>query len=685
MKLKLSDEVQFVKGVGPKWAERLSKLEIKTVRDLLYYFPREYEDRSQISQIKYTAVGEQANFKVEVLKIDYQKIRYNLDLLRVTFSDGSDVVNGIWYNQSYLRDQFNVGDKYLISGKISEKNWRKYKRKEINNPVYEKLESEASVLNTGRIVPVYSLTEGITQRRLRRVIANALKSYASLLKDQLPDSIRKKEDFPDLKTSILGMHFPKNEKHQKISRRRLAFEEFFYLQLYALEEKKKYNDLVGIQHQFKEKESQDFLAGLGFELTDAQKQVYSEIRKDMESKKTMSRLLQGDVGSGKTVVAALALLQTVANGFQGIFMAPTEILAEQHFLNFKELLNDFDYDIHLLTGSVKASERRQIETEIEAGKTDLIIGTHALFQESLNYNNPGLIVIDEQHRFGVEQRHSLKEKGDSPDLLIMTATPIPRSMAMLIYGDLDLSVIDEMPPGRKKIATFWRRENRRKQIYAFLKEKIEAGRQAYIVCPLIEKSEEMPELISAEELYNDLQSGILKDYKLALIHSSIPADEKKEIMEKFRDGEIDVLVATTVIEVGVDVSNASIMVIENAERFGLAQLHQLRGRVGRGRHQSYCILISNPPGEDASHRLEIMCKSNNGFLIAEEDLKMRGPGEFFGTKQHGIDDLKVASLIDDQKLLVDARDEAQKIVKDENWQQKYNNLAKIISKIELKI
>jgi ATP-dependent DNA helicase RecG len=685
MKFKLSDEVKFIKGVGPKWAERLSKLGIKTVRDLLYYFPREYEDRSQISQIKYTAVGEQANFKVEVLKIDYQKIRYNLDLLRVTFSDGSDVVNGIWYNQSYLRDQFQEGDKYIISGKISEKNWRKYKRKEINNPVYEKIGSDASVLNTGRIVPIYSLTEGITQRRLRRVIANALKSHVFLLEDQLPETIRKDHNFPGLKTAILGMHFPKNEKHQKLSRERLAFEEFFYLQLYALEEKKKYNDLKGISHHFKEKESEKFLTALDFELTDAQKRVSSEIRKDMESKKTMSRLLQGDVGSGKTVVAALALLQSIANGFQGVFMAPTEILAEQHFLNFKELLTDFNYKIEILTGSIKASEREQIEAEIEAGETDLIIGTHALFQESLNYDNPGLIVIDEQHRFGVEQRHSLKEKGDSPDLLIMTATPIPRSMAMLIYGDLDLSVIDEMPPGRKEIATFWRRENRRKQIYAFLKEKIEVGRQAYIVCPLIEKSEEMPDLVSAEELFKDLQSEFLKDYKLALIHSSIASDQKKEIMEKFRDGEIDVLVATTVIEVGVDVSNASIMIIENAERFGLAQLHQLRGRVGRGRHQSYCILISNPPGEDASHRLEIMCKSNNGFLIAEEDLKMRGPGEFFGTKQHGIDDLKVASLIDDQKLLVEARDEAQNIVINENWQQKYKNLAEIISKIELKI
>ncbi|MFP4020153.1 MAG: ATP-dependent DNA helicase RecG [Halanaerobium sp.] len=685
MKLKLSDEVQFVKGVGPKWAERLYKLEIKKVKDLLYYFPREYEDRSQISQIKYTKVGEQANFKVEVLKVDYQKIRYNLDLLRVTFSDGSDVVNGIWYNQSYLRDQFKVGDKYIISGKISEKNWRKYKRKEINNPVYEKLGSDASVLNTGRIVPIYSLTEGLTQRRLRRIMANALKSYAYLLKDELPESIRKEKKFPDLKTSILGMHFPKNEKHKKFSRRRLAFEEFFYLQLYALEEKKKYNDLKGIMHHHKEEAKNKFLAGLDFELTDAQKRVWNEIKNDMESQKTMSRLLQGDVGSGKTVVAALALLESMANGLQGIFMAPTEILAEQHYLNFKELLADFDFEVKILTGSIKNSERKEIEKEIENGKCDLIIGTHALFQESINYNNPGLIVIDEQHRFGVEQRHSLKEKGDNPDLLIMTATPIPRSMAMLIYGDLDLSVIDEMPPGRKKIATFWRRENRRKQIYSFLKEKVESGRQAYIVCPLIEKSEEMPDLISAEELYSDLKSDFLKEYKLALIHSSIPSDEKKEIMEKFRDGEIDILVATTVIEVGVDVSNASIMIIENAERFGLAQLHQLRGRVGRGRHQSYCILISDPPGEDAAHRLEIMCKSNNGFLIAEEDLKMRGPGEFFGTKQHGIDDLKVASLIDDQNLLKDARKEAQKIVELENWHHKYKSLAEIISEIELKI
>lgn len=685
MQAKLSDKVQYVKGVGPKWAERLGKLEIKTVKDLLYYFPREYEDRSEISQIKYAPIGEQANFKVEVIKVDYQKIRSNLDLLRVSFSDGSDVVNGIFYNQSYLRDEFNTGDEYIISGKISEKNWRKYKRKEINNPVYEKLDSEASVLNTGRIVPIYSLTEGITQRRLRRIMANAIKSHAQLLNDQLPLSILKKHNFPGLKTSILGMHFPKNEEHQKFSRRRLAFEEFFYLQLYALEEKKKNNYLKGIKHQYEKEESQRFLNQLDFELTDAQKRVWSEIRSDLESKKTMSRLLQGDVGSGKTIVAALSLLETMANDYQGIFMAPTEILAEQHYLNFKELFNDFDYNIQLLTGSLKKSEREKIEKKIKKGETNLIIGTHALFQESIAYDKPGLVVIDEQHRFGVEQRHSLKEKGDNPDLLIMTATPIPRSMAMLIYGDLDLSVIDEMPPGRKVIATFWRRKNRRKQIYSFLKEKVEEGRQAYIVCPLIENSEEMPELISAEELYKNLSNGMFQDYNLGLIHSSIDSAEKKEIMEKFREGEINILVATTVIEVGVDVSNASIMIIENAERFGLAQLHQLRGRVGRGKTQSYCILISNPPGEEAARRLKIMCNSSDGFLIAEEDLKMRGPGEFFGTRQHGIDDLKVGSLVDDQEILEQARKEAQNIVINKNWQKKYKNLAEKVSEIEMKI
>ncbi len=685
MKEELLKKVQFVKGVGPKWSKRLAKLNIETVYDLLYYFPREYEDRSKITPIKYVQIGEKVTFKAKVIKKEYKKIRNNFDILKVTFSDDTDVVNGIWYNQSYLRDVFIEGDFYLLSGKISKKNWRKYKRKEMNNPVYEKIDGSSSVLNTGRIVPIYALTEGLSQRRLRRVMANALKNHLSYLDDKLPDFLIRKYNFPDIKTALLGMHFPKNDDHQKSSRQRLAFEEFFYLQLYALNKKEKNKTSQGIKHKYLEKVENNFLSELDFDLTAAQKRVWREIRQDMERREEMSRLLQGDVGSGKTIIAALALLESISNNFQGVFMAPTEILAEQHYLNFLELFKKFNFKIELITGSLKNTKRKVIEEKIASGKIDLIIGTHALFQESLEYKELGLIVIDEQHRFGVEQRHSLKEKGDNPDFLIMTATPIPRSMAMMIYGDLDLSVIDEMPPGRKTIATFWRRKNRRKKIYSFLRDKLDEGRQAYIVCPLIEFSEDMPHLTAAEDLYEELKDGFFVDYKLALLHSGIKAEEKKEIMLKFRNAEIDILVATTVIEVGVDVSNASIMIIENAERFGLAQLHQLRGRVGRGEHQSFCILISNPPGEEAEQRLEIMCSSSDGFVIAEKDLKMRGPGEFFGTRQHGIDDLKVGSLTEDQPILEKARKEAADLISIVNWEEKYNNLKKIINQIELKI
>lgn len=685
MAAQLADEVQFIKGVGPRWSERLANLDIKTVADLLYYFPREYEDRSQITEIRFASPGQTATFKAKVIKIDYHQIRNNFDILKISFSDDTGVINGVWFNQSYLRDKFNEGEYYLLSGKISEKNWRKYKSKEINNPVYEKLTDQNSVLNTGRIVPVYPLTEGINQRRLRKVIANALKKYLPLVKEILPDYILEKHKFPDLKTAILGMHYPKNFTHQNRSRQRLAFQEFLIFQLYSLAEKKAMAAQTGIQHKYQGNQINQFLADLDFELTSAQKRVWQEIRQDMESNRIMTRLLQGDVGSGKTVIAALSLLETVANGYQGIFMAPTEILAEQHYLNFKELFSDFAINIELITGSLKAAARKEVESGIKDSTIDLIIGTHALFQDKLEYYNPGLVVIDEQHRFGVEQRHTLKEKGNNPDLLIMTATPIPRSMAMLLYGDLDLSIIDELPPGRKRIATFWRRKNRRKKIYQFLLTKLAAGRQIYIVCPLIEPSEELPDLKSAEELYQELVKGIFNDYQVALIHSSIKSAEKKEIMEKFRQGKIQVLIATTVIEVGVDVSNATIMVIENAERFGLAQLHQLRGRVGRGSKQSFCILISDAQGQEAKQRLDIMVKTNDGFKIAEADLELRGPGEFFGTRQHGIADLKVANLMTDHDLLAKSRQEAAALLDNNNWQNKYPRLAERVKKLEVKV
>jgi len=685
MNIQLEKEVQYVKGVGPKWAGLLEKLNIKTVKDLLYYFPREYEDRSQITEMRYASPGQQVNLKGKVLRIDLKRIRKGFDILKVTFSDNTDAVNGLWFNQSYLQSNFKKGEFYLLTGKISEKNWRKYKSKDINNPVYEKLDVDYPILNTGRIVPIYSLTEGISQRKLRRIISNALIDLNNNLEELLPDYILKKYKFPSLKKSLSAAHFPENKKNYISAHMRLAFEEFFLFQLYFLNEKKKYNIENGIKHNYKKEKMDRFIKSLEFKLTGAQKRVWQEIRNDLERKQSMSRLLQGDVGSGKTIIAALALLETITNGYQGVFMAPTEILAEQHYLNFKELFADFGYTIEIIVGSLKASQRESVEKAVESGEIDLIIGTHALFQESINYHKAGLIVIDEQHRFGVEQRHKLKEKGDSPDLLIMTATPIPRSMAMLIYGDLDLSIIDEMPPGRKTIATFWRRKNRRPKIYSFVRDKIKEGRQAYIVCPLIEPSEEMPELVSAEELYEILGNSIFKEFEIALIHSQISAEEKKAIMDAFRDGKIDILVATTVIEVGVDVPNATIMVIENSERFGLAQLHQLRGRVGRGKKQSFCILISDPPGEDAERRLEIMTHSSDGFLIAEEDLKMRGPGEFFGIRQHGIDDLKAADLIEDKHILKKAREEALEMLKDSRWEGKYPFLKEKIENIKLKI
>ncbi len=677
--------IQYLKGVGPKRAELLQKIEIETIKDLLYYFPRDYEDRSKVLEMRHISPGQTVTIRGKVMKIeDYQTSR-GFKILKVTFSDDTDVINGVWFNQSYLKSKFEKGEAYLLNGKVSEKNWRKYKSKDINNPVFEKLDDEEDSLNAGRVVPIYSLTEGVNQKRMRKVMANALANYAKKLPDLLPAFIKEKYSFPDLGTALEGIHFPENKEDYIAARRRLAFEEFFIFQLYALHKKASYAKNKGIKHQYPASKISAFLKELNFELTAAQKRVWQEIKADMEKEEQMRRLLQGDVGSGKTIIAALALIETMASGHQGIFMAPTEILAEQHYLNLKELFAAHGYKLALIVGSLKTKEREELESKIAAGEIDLIIGTHALFQSSISYSNPGLIVIDEQHRFGVEQRYQLKSKGENPDLLVMTATPIPRSMAMLIYGDLDLSVIDEMPPGRKPIGTFWRRSNRRNKIYKFVKDKIKEGRQAYLVCPLIEPSAEMPDLISTEELAEELANGQLREFKLSLLHSKLSADQKKEIMQNFRDNKLDILVSTTVIEVGVDVANATVMVIENAERFGLAQLHQLRGRVGRGQHQSYCILISDPPGEDATQRLEVMTSTSDGFKIAEEDLKIRGPGEFFGTRQHGMTDLKIADLIKDRQLLKLVRQESQNMIKTKNWENKYSKLFKKIQQMELKI
>ncbi|MGM0410643.1 MAG: ATP-dependent DNA helicase RecG [Bacillota bacterium] len=683
MNKKIPNSVQFVKGVGPKGAELLANLDLYTVNELLNFFPRDYEDRSKLTRIANARAGESVTIKAQVQKIKNIKVRKGLSIFKVFFSDNSGSLSVIWYNQDYLRNIFKKGKVFFIHGEIDNESWRKYRKKEINNAVYEKANKE-ELIHTNRVVPIYHLTNGLSQKRIRKIIFHALKDYAVHLDDLLPNYIKNKYNFISYAESLWGLHFPESRKHYIKAYKRLAFEEFFLLQLQILEHKKGEISKNGIKHKESEKNINDFIASLPFDLTSAQKKVWQEIKKDMESFKAMQRLLQGDVGSGKTVVAALSLIEAVSNGYQGVFMAPTEILAEQHFLRLKEIFSEFDFNILLLSGSLTEKKRAENLKKIKENKADIIVGTHALFQEDIEYAKLSLIIIDEQHRFGVEQRYKMKEKGENPDLLVMTATPIPRSLALTIYGDLEVSTIDELPPGRKKVKTFWRKTNKKDEVYSFVKEEITKGRQAYIVCPLIEPSEEL-EAVSALEIKDQLENTYFKDFKVELLHSKIKKDEKKKIMKKFRSGKIDVLVSTTVIEVGVDVANASIMVIENAERFGLAQLHQLRGRVGRGKYQSYCILISDPNTADSIERLKVMTRTEDGFEIAEKDLEIRGPGEFFGTKQHGIPDLKVANLLKDQKLLNMARNEAQNLIAKNNWYKDFPKLKEKINELELKL
>ncbi len=680
---KMPESVQYIKGVGPKYASILAQIGIKSVKDLLYYFPRDYQDRSSYQSIKYINTGKEITIKGKVIKVSQERPRPGLSILRVAVTDDTDVLNCVWFNQPYLKKKFKKGKEYIFSGKLNEKSWYSYKKKEINNPVFEEVDQDDTV-HTGRVVPIYPLTSGITQKRLRQIIYNALNDYAYQLEELLPDRIRNKYGFPSIGKSIWGIHFPESRKDYIRLRKRLAFEELFLLQLLVLKRKKGISLEKGIKHGQKDKPIQEFLNNLSFSLTSAQKRAWTQIKNDMERDIPMMRLLQGDVGSGKTVIAVLALIKTMASGFQGVFMAPTEILAEQHFLKLKDLLSPLNFKVRLLSGGLSQTLRNEVEAELKNGQIDLVIGTHALFQEGIEYSRLGLVVIDEQHRFGVEQRFRLKHKGENPDLLVMTATPIPRTLALTLYGDLDLSIIDQLPPGRSPVITTWRNDKARPAIYEFIKDKIDEGRQAYLVCPLIEPSDEI-EAVSAVEMKEYLINKIFQDYRLGLLHSKLSSEEKKMIMDDFREGEIDILVSTTVIEVGVDVSNASIMVIEDAQRFGLAQLHQLRGRVGRGEYQSYCILIASPTTDDARKRLKVMTDTNDGFEIAEEDLKIRGPGEFFGTRQHGIPDLKVANIIKDQKLINIARKEADVVVNDHAWDKKYPRLLDKINALELKL
>ncbi|TYT22469.1 ATP-dependent DNA helicase RecG [Dictyoglomus thermophilum] len=654
--------VQFLKGVGPHRAKLLNKLEIYTVYDLITYYPRDYDDRSKLKKISELKPGEKVTIKVKIVDYEETKTLYKkIPIIKAKLTDGTGIVYGVWYGQKYIKQALPPGTDVLISGEVK----RVLKHIEFENPEYEILDEEdKEFLNVGRIVPIYSLTSGLTQKVLRKIIYDALTDYSIFLEDPLPKYLREKYNLMDKPVSIWEKHFPTSFLTMASASKRIAFEELFFLQLNLAEKRKEIEKLSAPVFKTDSELVERFLNSLPFKLTKAQEKVWEEIKRDLSSGRPMHRLLQGDVGSGKTVIAALAAILAYDNGYQTAFMVPTEILAEQHYNRLKKIFEPLGIRIALLTSSTPKKEKTYIYLDLAEGKLPVVIGTHALIQEEVTFKKLGLVIIDEQHRFGVIQRAKLWKKGENPHLLVMTATPIPRSLALVLYGELDISIIDELPPGRKPVITYLFSKRERKKVYSFVEKEIMKGKQAFVVCPLIEESEKL-EAESAKKLYEELKK-FFPQFKIGLIHGLVPSEERNRIMEEFQKGEIQILVATTVIEVGVDIPNASIMVIEDAHRFGLAQLHQLRGRVGRGSEQAYCFLIADLKGEDATERLKIMVETNDGFVIANKDLEIRGPGEFFGTRQHGALNSLIVDLTKDMKLFEIARNEAFELMRYEN-------------------
>ncbi len=651
----LDQSIQFVKGVGPRRAKLLEKLGIKKIEDLLYHIPRQYRDRSQIKKINEVEPGLEITVAGVVKARDKIRTRSGRNIFKVAFSDETGIAYATWFDQPFIFQKFSIGQEVLVSGKISDKSWEQGKRVEFIHPNFE-LGGEGG-LHSGRIVPLYPLTEGLNQNQFRRWVNSALEEYSEALREFLPEEILKENGWPEREKAIWEVHFPSNSEIRKKAFERLVFEELLLFQIKLAQKQSEKKQKPGYCHEASSSHTNRLMKSLPFALTSSQKRVWEEIKDDMEKPEPMSRLLQGDVGAGKTVIALLALLKTVENGWQGAFMAPTEILAEQHFYKMEPIFREFGLKTLLLTGSLSVRDKKRNYREISSGEADIIVGTHALIQEGVKFSDLAMVVIDEQHRFGVQQREALLSKGKTPDLLVMTATPIPRSLALTLYGDLEVSVIDELPTGRKPIITRARKTSARSNVYKFIREQVAKGRQAFIVCPLIQESEKL-QLVAAEDMFRFLKQEIFPDLELMLIHGQVPAAQRAEAMKNFKDGKIDIMVSTTVIEVGVDIPNATIMLIEDAHRFGLSQLHQLRGRVGRGAEQSYCILMSDAEDELAKQRLNALVKNNDGFMLAEEDLRLRGAGDFFGTRQHGITPFRFADLVTHQKILRFARKKA---------------------------
>jgi len=662
--------IQYIKGVGPRRAKLLDTIGIRTVGDAFYYLPYRYEDRKHIKKISSLAYGQLETVVGKVIAADVIKLpRGNLKLFELTISDGSGLLKGKWFNQPFMKKNFKVGQEVILSG-IVKRNPYWGSGFEIDSPEYEftaddspeALPNADTLIHTSRIVPVYRTTAGISVRQLRTIMFNLINACIEGISDPVPPEILKRNNLPNLRDSILNSHFPESETDINVLNRRASafqnrifFHELFMFELGLSALKKGKVREKGIAFNSEGALVKRLLDMLPFKLTGAQQKVFNEIFGDMREPHPMNRLLQGDVGCGKTVIALMAMLTAVECGYQAALMAPTEILAEQHYINIHRIIEDMGLNICLLTGSVK---KRPLD-DIASGRINMVVGTHALIQEGIEFKNLGLIIIDEQHRFGVMQRALLKKKGSSltPDVLVMTATPIPRTLAMTLYGDLDYSVIDELPPQRRPVITRVFSEKQKDYIYKAIAGETKKRGQVYVVYPVIEETgkSNLKSAITGKEALEKM----FPDLNVSLIHGRMKPQEKEGVMAAFKKGEIDILVSTTVIEVGVDVPNATMMLIVHAERFGLSQLHQLRGRVGRGGSQSYCFLLAyHPYGEDSKRRLKIMAESTDGFRIAEEDLDIRGPGEFFGTRQAGLPDLRAANIVRDSRLLDTARKEA---------------------------
>ena len=664
--LDLNKDVKYVKTVGPSRVKLLNKLKIYTLKDLIEYYPRDYEDRSKPKNLYECTDGEEVLIEAMPTGRISEMHKGRMTISRLIVKDQTGTCYITWFNQGYLRDKFQPGRMYRFFGKISNKNGRL----EMNSPVYDEIDQSK---NTGKIIPIYPLTYELKQTTLRRIIENGLLEVKGQMPETLPEYILKENNLWDINNTIERIHFPVEFSDFNKARERLVFEELLTTQLALLKLKNNYeHETDGIQFS-KDVYMSDVINILPFKLTKAQLRVLEEIDKDMESNKPMNRLLQGDVGSGKTVVAMIAAYKAVKSGYQATIMAPTAILASQHLESFQGILEELGIRTELLISSVTKKKKTEILEKLQNGEIDILIGTHAILEENVIFKNLGLVVTDEQHRFGVKQRGTIASKGQNPDVIAMSATPIPRTLALILYGDLDISIIDELPPNRKKIETYAVRKNMEERVNNFIRKQITEGRQAYIVCPLVEENEDMEGLQSVIELAEKYQKETFSEYKVAYLHGKMKPKEKDEIMERFKNGEIQILIATTVIEVGVNVPNASIMVVENAERFGLAQLHQLRGRVGRGEYQSYCILKYEGNSETIRQRMKVMCDTNDGFIISEKDLELRGSGDFFGTEQHGLPEFKIANLFEDIAVLKKVQRLALKIMEDDPLLEKEKN------------